>query len=418
MFAHECLVEPSVDASVRARRETLRKLSTAREWPRLEGCADARCARTGRIHQNLPVRCSRSLFRARLRADPVERYWLKGKRQLDFITSQGCNFRCAFAGSFRLRPWGFSDPASIGAVSMSCGSATASTISISRTKFYPAPPVQAAADHIIGRVEVSRATMRADQGVRLREMPGTLQNRIAGCSSEESPDEMLKRIRKDITTTGFHTASKCATIAGIFPFIVGFPDESDHSIARTLDVAKRLRAMSPDFTTPIFYFKPYPGSEIVKEAVARGYRLPDTLEAWATFDYVDGEPGPWVSREKFQLIERFKFFHELAWERSSSPRALLRGLARYRCRRGDYRWPVEMRLLRWSGRSCGCRSAGRHILLIIRRSRVEARVLIAVLSSTALEDRYATTMSTATSIVSSPTPPCAWWRTGTSMPPV
>ena len=39
-------------------------------------------------------------------------------------------------------------------------------------------------------------------------------------------------------------------IAGIFPFIVGFPDESDDSITATLDVAKRLRAMSPDFTTP------------------------------------------------------------------------------------------------------------------------------------------------------------------------
>ena len=64
--------------------------------------------------------------------------------------------------------------------------------------------------------------------------------------------------------------------------------------------------MSPDFTTPIFYFKPYPGSEIVTEAVARGYRLPDTLEDWSTFDYVEGLPGPWVSREKYALIEAFK----------------------------------------------------------------------------------------------------------------
>ena len=53
------------------------------------------------------------------------------------------------------------------------------------------------------------------------------------------------------------------------------------SIQATLDCAKRLRAMSPDFLTPIFYFKPYPGSAIVIEAVARGFSLPDTLEAWA-----------------------------------------------------------------------------------------------------------------------------------------
>ncbi len=73
--------------------------------------------------------------------------------------------------------------------------------------------------------------------------------------------------------------------------------------------------MSPDFLTPIYYFKPYPGSELVIEAVERGFRLPETLEAWAQFDYVAGSPGPWVSPEKFELIERFKFFHELAWKR-------------------------------------------------------------------------------------------------------
>ncbi len=33
--------------------------------------------------------------------------------------------------------------------------------------------------------------------------------------------------------------------------------------------------MSPDFETPIFYFKPYPGSAIVLEAVSNGFRLPD-----------------------------------------------------------------------------------------------------------------------------------------------
>ena len=55
-----------------------------------------------------------------------------------------------------------------------------------------------------------------------------------------------------------------------------------------------------------------------------------------------GEPGPWVSPEKFELIERFKFFHELAWKRASRGKRLLQRLARYRCGRDYYRWPVEM----------------------------------------------------------------------------
>ena len=96
----------------------------------------------------------------------------------------------------------------------------------------------------------------------------------------ESGDEaMLKRIRKDITLPQvFKTAEHMRElgIAGIFPFIVGFPEETDASVRATIDAAKRLRAMSPDFETPIFYFKPYPGSAIVLEAVDKGFRLPDS----------------------------------------------------------------------------------------------------------------------------------------------
>ena len=86
---------------------------------------------------------------------------------------------------------------------------------------------------------------------------------------------------------------------------------------------------------------------VVIEAVARGFRLPETLEAWAQFDYVAGDPGPWVSPEKFELIERFKFFHELAWKRVSRGKRLVQKLARYRCDKDNYRWPVEMLFTRW-----------------------------------------------------------------------
>jgi radical SAM superfamily enzyme YgiQ (UPF0313 family) len=134
-------------------------------------------------------------------------------------------------------------------------------------------------------------------------------------------------------------------LAGIFPFIVGFPDESDASVDATLACARKLRAMSGKFETPIFYFKPYPGSAIVAEAVAKGFELPRTLTDWSQFDYVAGLPGPWVTAEKYRLIERFKFFLELGSSRSGWATAWLRKLARLRCARKDFRWPVEMAVL-------------------------------------------------------------------------
>jgi radical SAM superfamily enzyme YgiQ (UPF0313 family) len=61
-----------------------------------------------------------------------------------------------------------------------------------------------------------------------------------------------------------------------FPFIVGFPDETEASVAETLALAKRLRAMSPGFETMIFYFA-VPGIE--PHARGRGARVPAAAHA-------------------------------------------------------------------------------------------------------------------------------------------
>jgi len=292
---------------------------------------------------------------------PVERYFkLKGKRQLDYISSQGCNFRCAFCSDPFVygRKWVGLEPTRMALrLKELWDQYHFDDVNFQdETFFTQRERVRTLADRILesGMKITWAATMRADQGVRLPEevwarcKQSGLRRLLVGV--ESGSNEMLKRIRKDIKIEQvFATAERMLQydIAGHFPFIVGFPDESDASIQATLDCAKKLRSLSPDFLTPIYYFKPYPGSELVTEAVARGFRLPQTLEAWAQFDYVAGLPGPWVSAEKFKLIERFKFFHELAWQRASRSKRILQQLARFRCTQDEYRWPVEMLLSRW-----------------------------------------------------------------------
>jgi len=60
----------------------------------------------------------------------------------------------------------------------------------------------------------------------------------------------------------------------------------------SLDVARRLRAMSPLFETPIFYFKPYPGTPLTEEAVRAGYRPPARRWTSGPFDFNDSD-SPW-----------------------------------------------------------------------------------------------------------------------------
>jgi anaerobic magnesium-protoporphyrin IX monomethyl ester cyclase len=366
MFARECLLEHCVDVSVRGQgeetfAEIVRRLAEGRT---LEGCAGCTVRLADGTIQENPARPLASVDKFRAHdygLIPVERYFkLKGKRQLDFISSQGCNFRCAFCSDPFVygRKWVGLEPTRMALrLKELWDRYHFDDVNFQdETFFTQRDRVQALADRIVesGMKITWAATMRADQGVRMPEevwarcKESGLRRLLVGV--ESGSNEMLKRIRKDIKIEQvFHTANlmRKHEIAGHFPFIVGFPDESDASIQATLDCAKKLRSMSPDFLTPIFYFKPYPGSELVIEAVARGFRLPQTLEAWAQFDYVAGEPGPWVSPEKFKLIERFKFFHELAWKPASPAKKILQQLARYRCTQDEYRWPVEMLLSRW-----------------------------------------------------------------------
>jgi len=366
MFASECLAEPSVDVTVRGQgeetfAELVDRLAAGRTLEDCAGC-NVRLA-DGSIRENPPRALAQvEKFRSHdYSLIPVERYYeLKGKRQLDYISSQGCNFRCAFCSDPFVygRKWVGLEPLRMALrLKELWDRYRFDDVNFQdETFFTKRERVETLADRIIeSGIRITwAATMRADQGVRLpdeiwkRCKQSGLRRLLVGV--ESGSNEVLKRIRKDIRIEQvFETAEKMLRhdLAGHFPFIVGFPEESDADIQATLDCAKKLRSMSPDFLTPIYYFKPYPGSALVIEAVARGFRLPETLEAWAQFDYVAGEPGPWVSPQKFELIERFKFFHELAWKRIPRGKHLLQQLARYRCRTHQYRFPVEMLFSRW-----------------------------------------------------------------------
>jgi anaerobic magnesium-protoporphyrin IX monomethyl ester cyclase len=366
MFARECVTEACVDVSVRGQgeetfAEIAQRLAAGRSLDDCAGCTVRLADGSIRENPDRPLAQVEGFRAHNYDLIPVERYFqLKGKRQLDFISSQGCNFRCAFCSDpfVYQRKWVGLEPVRMALrLKELWDRYHFDDVNFQDETFFTRRDrVQALADQIIrsGMKITWAATMRADQGIRLpddvwkRCKQSGLRRLLVGV--ESGSNRVLKIIRKDIKIEQvFEVAAKLVHhgLAGYFPFIVGFPDENDDDIQASLECATRLRSMSPDFQTPIYYFKPYPGSQLVIDAVARGFRLPQTLESWAKFDYVAGDPGPWVSPKKYELIERFKFFHELAWRRSSWSQRLLQQLARYRCHHGHYQFPVEMLFTRW-----------------------------------------------------------------------
>ena len=358
LFPTATLDEPGVDVTVQGQGEAtfgelVERLAAGEDLVGLRGTT---VRANGQVVQNppRPLVDMNTFPPANYDLISVERYFrLKGQRQLDYISSTGCHFRCAFCADpfVYKRRWVARDPARMGEeIEMLWRRYRFDDLAFQDETFFTyRDRVVALAEEFLrrGLRFTWTGTLRADQGFRLSDevlalcVRSGLRRVMIGV--ESGAQEMLDWMTKDITVEQvLDAAEKCVRhgIGAIFPFIVGFPGESDASVRATLALVKRLRAMSPAFETPIFYFKPYPGSRITEEVVRNGYRLPTTLEGWAEFDFV-GSAGPWVSPEKYALIERFKFYNRFAWGPETRLRWPLQKLARWRCRRDFYHLPLE-----------------------------------------------------------------------------
>ena len=290
----------------------------------------------------------------------VHRYFgLKGRRQLDYVTSQGCRFRCTFCADPTVygRAWFGLEPMRVGDELEHLWKRHAfDDVGFQDETFFThGGRVAALAEQFLrrGLAFSWMATMRADQGARLDEAvfsacrQAGLRRVMIGIESGSQP--MLDWMKKDIRLEQvFVTAEKCRRhgIAALFNLIVGFPDEPAASITATLGVAKLLRALGPDFQVALFTYRPYPGTPITDDLARRGHRLPGTLDEWAAIED-PREASPWVDRGKATLIERFGFYQQIGWARPTALRAPLQAVARWRCRNDRYAFPIEKTVVEW-----------------------------------------------------------------------
>ena len=343
LLASECLDEPSVDIVVSGQGEDTFKSIVDRliAGGRVSGCE----SRTMKDLNAFPAH-DYSLI-------PVERYFaLKGARQIDYISSQGCRFRCAFCADPAVfnRGWTGLEPERIAdEIAFLRRRYTVEDVSFQDETFFThAARVSAFADELLKRdLPITwTATLRADQACRLGEnlfaktVRSGLRRVMVGV--ESGSQEMLDSLHKDMKLEQVRvTADMCTRhgVGAIFNFIVGFPGESEQSMQATLALAKQLRRWNPAFETPIFYYRPYPGNPLAEQAEAMGYVFPKGLEQWADFDYVGGR-GPWISRDQWKKVERFKFYTRHAWK-PGAWRWPLRAAAQIRCEHDWYGLPVE-----------------------------------------------------------------------------
>lgn len=287
----------------------------------------------------------------------VEAYFKKKKtRQFDYITSIGCYFRCTFCADphvFQRNFSAYSSERMCNEIEEYYKKYKFTDVNFQdETLFtYPKRILEFAKGLKDKNIPITWAgTLRADQGNRMSEenfsflSSAGLRRVLIGV--ESGSQEMMDWLKKDIKIEHIYLcADRCMknNINVIFPFIVGFPEESNESFDKSINMAAELNQMSPLFQTPIFYFKPYPGSNITDEAVRKGYKLPESLSEWSNFDYVDSI-GPWVSLKKYQFVENFKFYTKVARSKSRIAKPLSK-MAKWRLANHNYSIPLDKKII-------------------------------------------------------------------------
>ena len=165
------------------------------------------------------------------------------------------------------------------------------------------------------------AGIRADSIMLLDDE--TLDNLVkSGCKNldigvESGNKRVLELIRKDTSLELIRKANKRLSKYPIiikYTFMGGFPTETEQEFLDTLKFRRILQNENSNAVAPIFFYTPFPGTELFGLALKTGLRFPKTLKGWSSFNYNTWYKvyPSWLSKKKIELVENAVFLSYFA----------------------------------------------------------------------------------------------------------
>jgi anaerobic magnesium-protoporphyrin IX monomethyl ester cyclase len=361
ILPEQCIASGAVDAVVigqgeGAFRELMDVVDDRPQWTNIAGlCVSIDGDRPQRTAPRALAKME-SFPGARYDLLDVESYFRhKGKRQLDYSSSRGCPYKCTFCADpmvYRSKWTGLPAARIIDELqALYTQYRMDEVFFLDDDLFASLKRIQELTDAFVeARIPFSwKGTARADELCRL---PETFFERLrtAGCKrinvgAESGSQKVLDQIKKQYKADQILKAAERAAGAGIsisYSFIAGFPGETDEDFQATLDMIKAIRRRGQQLETSVYFYSPYPGTELVQELEQRGLKLPGKLEDWANFNI----EGAWLPRDDASLVRRvrnlnFYLKHGYAGPAGSRSRKLLQRISKFRCERDWYSLPVE-----------------------------------------------------------------------------
>jgi radical SAM superfamily enzyme YgiQ (UPF0313 family) len=369
LLPEQCLASGLVDACVvgQGERALVDVLAAFEAGASLDGISGVVHRRGAEVVRN-PARALEDVNRlpaADFSLLDLERYFrFRGVRRLDYCSSQGCPFPCSFCADpmvYRQRWSGLRAERVVGELGAHVPRYGLGEVFFNDDNFFTDLRRTEGICHGLLEADLRIrwfGTGRADLLRRLSDDQFRLLRR-SGChkvnvGAESGSPELLRAIRKGtLVEEVLETAEKLHRfgIGARFSFIAGFPEEPEDSLGETFRAVKKLREIDGRFETPIYFYAPYPGTELAERMPALGFAPPRTLEEWREVE-LENSIGPWIRPAVRRLVPRYNFYLRHAYERPRGGlgRRVVHHLARARVKADFFGLDLERRLVEASRR--------------------------------------------------------------------
>jgi radical SAM superfamily enzyme YgiQ (UPF0313 family) len=244
---------------------------------------------------------------------PVQRYIARdakiADRVLNYVSSQGCRWKCGFCSDTRLyqNRWVSEDVQSVVRVLRSLQE----RFGIDGVKFYDSNFAVRGERvlrfcHELGAqgVEINWAASIHPQTLyqlgdeELRMLKASRCKRLL-IGAESGDDQVLSLMRKGLRVSETLALARRLADVGLtasYTFVVGIPGVRVEHYDATLALAEQVLSLHDDNEVKVHFYLPFPGTPLAPRAVAHGWRFPGTIQEWADIDYYEINAG-WVPQE-------------------------------------------------------------------------------------------------------------------------
>jgi len=245
-----------------------------------------------------------------------------GSRTINYISSQGCPFRCSFCSELMVnkRRWnGLKPKRVLDDLERLAKEYNINGVILNDSNFFvDKERVKDICEGILKRnlnIKWGDANGRTDQLIRYEdELWGLMEK--SGCQqiligAESGSPDVLNLIKKDTTveqTVEFAKRCKRHNIKITYSFMLGFPKTDnfnqtiDEEFNQTLQLINKVQSISENHDILWFIYTPYPGTPLYEESIKNGFKEPRSLEEWKKITLWD-KTTPWVPDKYVRLIE-------------------------------------------------------------------------------------------------------------------